>query len=208
MAKTKFNFPRILLYNILVTIFGSLWCSPIDVVYRSQLGQVFDPWVIACIPFINCISNMLTGYFKRMNICKVNIILILLDILIFTNLVVLLYTGNFKIFIIVAVLISGLFSIFGSVYKIKMKDIVSKVYYKAHEEYLARDTFTNGLIQLVIYSGTLIISFSGDYRYTIYYSMVLGILAIGYEIWFLKPLKILDNRYKRLKRKKENKGEL
>lgn len=211
MGRTKVNFPRILLYNILVTIFGVLWCSPMDVVYRSKIGQVFDPWVIACIPFIACLSNMMSGYFRNMEICKINRILIFLDILVFLNMTYLLYSDNFKFFIIVGILISGFFNLFGAVYKIKMKDIISKVYYKAHEDYLARDTFANGLIQLVVFSGTLIISLSasdGDYSNIIYYSMVLGVLAIGYEVWFIRPLRILDARYKKLKRTKKSKGEL
>lgn len=205
-------FPGVLNYSILVTILGVVWSDPADVIVKGEIGKVFEPWFISIIPLIMCCATVIAGYMKDMCVTIANKGLIVVDIVLFINTVNLLYTDNYRMFIVVSVLSSIFFVIFGRAYSMRMKDIISKLYPENYLEYQARAIRIEGVLKFVILSISLCVNIlfvkevsSGvvDYHALIYYSLFLGVISISYEIWFMKPLRYLSLRYNRyLKYKK------
>lgn len=215
--KTYFvNFPKVLTYGMLVGIVGVLWSDPLEVLYKGELGKVFQPWFISLIPLIMCLSTVVSSYLKDLTITIANKGLIIVDLCMFANTIYVLASKDYRSFIIVNTICVVFFTIFGKAYSMKMKDIVAKVFPAYNLEYQARATRLDGIIRfgvLLIALGINLlfvvedpITKKVDYSPIIYYVMVLGVVSIGYEIWYMKPLKYMSLRYNRIMRDLEKKS--
>lgn len=215
MNKHFIKFPRVLTYGILVATLGVLWSDPLDVLYKGEVGKVFEPWFISLIPLIMCVSAIISSYLKDLTITIANKGLIIVDIAMFSNAIYVLVTKDYRSFIIVNTICVVFFTIFGKSYAMKMKDVVAKVFPVYNLEYQARSTRLDGIIKFAVLLIALGINLlfvkedptTGkiDYSPILYYVMTLGIFSIGYEIWYMKPLKYMSLRYQRVLRDIERK---
>lgn len=210
MSKAKLTyFPGILNYSILISILGVVWSDPMEVVYKGQIGKYFEPWFISIIPILMCVAGILAGTLKKLDITVANKGLILVDLVVFSNSSYLLYSKDYKIFIVINMVAIMFFVIFGSIYGMKMKDIIPKLYPEYNSEYQSRATILSNLIKFVILSIAFAINVlwvdSENYTAIIIYSLLLGVISISYEIWYMKPLRYLSLRYKRKTRKSHKK---
>lgn len=206
MSKAKpVYFPGILNYSILISILGVVWSDPMEVVYKGQIGKFFEPWFISIIPILMCVAGVLAGTLKKLDITVANKGLILVDLVVFFNISYLLYSEDYKTFIVINMVAIMFFSIFGSIYSMKIKDIIPKLYPESNSEYQSRSTIVSNLIKFIILSIAFAINVlwvdSEDYTAIIIYSLLLGVVSISYEIWYIKPLKYLSLRYQRKIRK-------
>lgn len=210
MSKAKpMYFPGILNYSILISILGVVWSDPMEVISKGEIGKVFEPWFISVIPILVCVAGILAGTLKKVSITLANKALIAVDLIVFCNSSYLLYSNNYKIFIVVNVLCNMFFTIFGSIYSMKIKDIVPKLYPEYNSEYQSRQTIVSNLIKFIVLTIAFAINIlwveSGDYKAIIIYTLLLGVMSISYEIWYMKPLKYLNLRYQRKIRKYKKK---
>lgn len=210
MSKAKgLYFPGILNYSILISVLGVVWSDPMGVISKGEIGKVFEPWFISLIPILMCVAGILAGTLKKVSITVANKALIVVDLIVFSNSLYLLYSSDYKIFIVVDVLCGIFFSIFGSIYSMKIKDIVPKLYPENNSEYQSRQTIVSNLIKFIVLTIAFAINIlwveSGDYEAIIIYTLLLGVISISYEVWYIKPLKYLNLRYQRKIRKYKRK---
>lgn len=187
--------PSLFRLSIFAIAFGVNWESSAKVVTPMLERLFFPSWVIAAAPLIWNLAGALQSMLKRFSFHMLNFSLVGLDAFVVANILFFLIFDNLGVFLVLNLVLGFLSSLVGFQWSVKIKSHIAERYTAYANEYFNMSTSMVSWIGLginVLNMGVMYLIGSYDTTLILSYCLILGILNLVYQFYFIGVIKNED----------------